>query len=109
VTAPSHGGQESGWADVAEHLLPDLEARLIARFSPPLRPEAVQRCLGDVIAHFDTARVKTYLAVLIERRATDRLRAAVADADRAATGRRIAEVKPRGAAPAQLVARAENH
>ncbi len=50
-----------------------LEAQLIARFSPPLRPEEVQRCLIDCIASYESARVRSYLPVLIEREATGRL------------------------------------
>ena len=53
----------------------DLEERLIARFSPPLRPEEVQRCLAETIVSYQDARVKTYLPVLIERAAVDRLQA----------------------------------
>jgi hypothetical protein len=65
----------------------DLETRLIARFSPPLRPEEVQRCLIDAVASLATARIQTYLPVLIERAATDRLRLALAHDDRrVATG-----------------------
>lgn len=51
----------------------DLEARLLSRFSR-LHPEDVRRCLRDSAAQFDDARVRTFLAVLIERAATDRLR-----------------------------------
>jgi hypothetical protein len=61
--------------------LTDLETRLIDRFSPPLRPEQVQRCLFDAIASFATARIQAFLPVLIERAATDRLRMAVAGTD----------------------------
>jgi hypothetical protein len=57
--------------------LDDLEARLIDRFSPPLRPEQVQRCLVDTIARLNDARVSTYLPVLIERAVTDQLQAEV--------------------------------
>jgi hypothetical protein len=57
-----------------------LEERLIAKFSPPLRPEEVQRCLVETVAAFEDAPVRTYLSVLIERSATDRLRTAVRDA-----------------------------
>ena len=53
-----------------------VEARLIARFSPPLRPEDVQRCLLETIVSFQDARVRTYLSVLVERVAADRLQAA---------------------------------
>jgi hypothetical protein len=66
----------------------DLEARLIAKFSPPLRPEEVQRYLIDAVASLATSRIQVYLPVLIERAATDRLRLAVAhDDDRVATRR----------------------
>jgi hypothetical protein len=65
----------------------DLETRLIAKFSPPLRPEEVQRCLIDAVASLATSRIQVYLPVLIERAATDRLRLAVAHDDgRVATG-----------------------
>jgi hypothetical protein len=62
-----------------------LEQRLIARFSPPLRPEAVQRCLVETVLRFEGARVRTYRSVLIERAATDRLRTAVGEARAPAT------------------------
>jgi hypothetical protein len=55
----------------------DLEARLIARFSPPLRPEAVRRTLAQSVASFHDARVRTYLPVLVERAAVDRLQTIV--------------------------------
>jgi hypothetical protein len=53
-----------------------LEAKLLARFSPPLRPEEVQRCLLDTVAVFSTARIRTYLPLLIERAVRDRLQTA---------------------------------
>jgi len=53
--------------------LDDLEARLMIRFSPPLRPELVQRCLVETVVRFADARVRAYLPVLIERAATDQL------------------------------------
>ena len=56
------------------HKLEHLEAQLIATFSPPLRPEEVQRCLFDCAARYESARVRVYLPVLIERDATKRLR-----------------------------------
>ena len=52
----------------------NLEARLIARFSPPLHPQEVQRSLIDCAASYGSARVRSYLPVLIERDATRRLR-----------------------------------
>jgi hypothetical protein len=54
-----------------------LEARLIAEFSPPLRPEEVQRCLFGCVTNYQSATVHTYLPVLVEREARDRLRALV--------------------------------
>jgi hypothetical protein len=56
------------------HKLEHLEARLIAMFSPPLRPEEVQRCLIDSVARYESARVGQYLPLLIERDTTQRLR-----------------------------------
>ncbi|HEY5874758.1 MAG TPA: hypothetical protein VIT64_05635 [Ilumatobacteraceae bacterium] len=50
-----------------------LEAQLIARFSPPLRPEEVHACLVGCVARYESARVRQYLPVLIERDARQRL------------------------------------
>jgi hypothetical protein len=58
----------------------DIEERLIARFSPPLRPDEVQRRLVETVRSFEEARIRTYLAVLIERAATEHLLSVVADA-----------------------------
>ena len=55
----------------------DLEERLIARFSPPMRPEDVERCLTETVVSYQDARVTMYLAVLIERAAVDHLQAIV--------------------------------
>ena len=52
-----------------------LEAQLVAEFSPPLRPEEVQRCLIGCVTHYQSATVSNYLAVLVEREARDRLHA----------------------------------
>jgi hypothetical protein len=57
--------------------LDGVEAQLIATFSPPLRPEVIQRCLFEVIASFENAPVRSYLSVLVERVATTRLQAVV--------------------------------
>ena len=54
--------------------LEHVEAHLVAKFSPPLTPEEVQRCLIDCMVTYDSARVRRYLSVLIERDATERLR-----------------------------------
>ena len=51
-----------------------VEQRLIAEFCPPLRPEEVQRCLADAAVAFQDARVTTYVPILIERAAVERLR-----------------------------------
>jgi hypothetical protein len=53
--------------------LEGLEVKLIARFSPPLRPEEVQRCLLDCVAAYESASIRSYLPLLIERDATTRL------------------------------------
>jgi hypothetical protein len=50
-----------------------LQARLMARFTPPLRPEQVERALADAVAALQDAPVRMYLPVLIERAATRRL------------------------------------
>ncbi len=58
-------------------MLGDLEERLIARFSPAVRPEDVRRCVAQIVAGYEGARVRTYLAILIERGARERLQAIV--------------------------------
>jgi hypothetical protein len=58
-------------------MLGDLEDRLIARFSPAVRPEDVRRCVAQIAVGYDDARVRTYLAILIERGASERLQALV--------------------------------
>ena len=50
-----------------------LEARLMARFTPPLRPEQVERAIANAVAALEDAPVRMYLPVLIERAATRRL------------------------------------
>ena len=54
--------------------LDHMEAQLVAMFCPPLRVEEVQRCLIDCVARYESAPVRLYLPVLIERDATERLR-----------------------------------
>ncbi len=53
--------------------LKHLEALLIATFSPPLAPAEVQACLNDSVARFESARVRQYVPLLIERDARRRL------------------------------------
>ena len=55
----------------------DIEERLIARFSPPLPPDVVRRCLSQSAVSYQDARVRTYLHILIERAAVERLQAIV--------------------------------
>ena len=59
--------------------LSDLEARLLIRFCPPLRPDQVQRCLFETVVRLSNARVHAYLPVLIERAAIKHLQAVVVD------------------------------
>ena len=54
--------------------LRSIEARLIAKYGPSLGPEAVMRCIADAMGHFDGARIRTYVMLLVERRATEQLR-----------------------------------
>jgi len=54
-----------------------LESQLLAEFSPPLRPEDVRRRLFDCIASYQSAVVRSYLPVLIERTTRQQLRALV--------------------------------
>ena len=51
-----------------------IEARLIARFSPVLGTAEVRRCLTDCIERYESAPVRQFLPLLIERDATHHLR-----------------------------------
>jgi hypothetical protein len=53
----------------------DVRERLLARFSPSVPAEEVDRCLDECIARLASAPVRTYLPVLVERAAVDRLKA----------------------------------
>jgi hypothetical protein len=55
-----------------------LEKQLLVEFSPPLSPDVVRRALLDVVASYQSAAVRTYLPVLIERTAREHLNALVA-------------------------------
>ena len=66
---------------------PVVEARLLAKFSPPLDPDEVRRCLRDCSAQFEDARVRTYLPVLVERAASARLRAVIDGSNGIVNGR----------------------
>jgi hypothetical protein len=52
-----------------------VTTRLVEKFSLSARPDDVERCLATAMATFESARVRTYLMLLIERAATDLLRA----------------------------------
>jgi hypothetical protein len=54
--------------------LASIEDRLMAEYGPSLGPDAVMRCIADAVGHFDEALVRTYLPLLVERRATAQLR-----------------------------------
>jgi hypothetical protein len=54
----------------------ELEVRMIAAFSPPLTVVEVRRHLASAAAMFENARVRTYVALLMEKAAVDRLRRA---------------------------------
>lgn len=68
-------------ADVSDRserqMLGNLEARLIARFGPSVGPDEVRRCVAQIAVGYEDAKVRTYLAILIERAATERLQARV--------------------------------
>jgi hypothetical protein len=59
--------------DVGE--LRRIEARLIVRFCPPLHPDDVRRCIADGAARYESAKVRGYISLLIERQAAEQLRA----------------------------------
>jgi hypothetical protein len=63
------------------HEMAQVERRLIADFSPAIRPEEVQRCVRDVVARFDAATIRKYVPLLVERDARGRLQAGRRDTD----------------------------
>jgi len=63
----------SGWADFDR-----LETRLLAEFSPPLHAEEVRRRLLNCIASYQSAVVRSYLPLLIERTTREQLRVLIA-------------------------------
>jgi hypothetical protein len=54
--------------------LVSIEGRLMAEYGPSLGPEAVMRCIADAVNQFDHAPIRTYVLLLVERRATAQLR-----------------------------------
>jgi hypothetical protein len=51
-----------------------LEGRLMAEYGGSWGTDAVIRCIADAVGHFDKAPVRTYVMLLVERRATAQLR-----------------------------------
>ena len=51
-----------------------LKGRLMAEYGPSLGPDVVTRCIAEAIDHFDEAPVRTYVMLLVERRAIAQLR-----------------------------------
>jgi hypothetical protein len=47
--------------------------RLMAEYGASLGTDAVIRCIADAVGHFDEAPVRTYVMLLVERRATAQL------------------------------------
>jgi hypothetical protein len=60
--------------------LTHVETRLLEKFVPPLRPEDVRRCLLTATERHESARVRTYLTILVERAAGALLASAMHDA-----------------------------
>jgi hypothetical protein len=54
--------------------LVSIEGRLMAEYGPSLGPEAVVRCIADAVNHFNEAPIRTYVLLLVERRASAQLR-----------------------------------
>jgi hypothetical protein len=71
----SHDNGENAATDQREAAeLVSIEGRLVAEFGPSLGPDAVMRCMADAISRFDGAPVRTYVMLLVERRAAAQLR-----------------------------------
>jgi len=64
--------ERSEWSD-----LDRLETRLLAEFSPPLRAEEVRGRLLDCVASYQSAVVRSYLPLLIERTTREQLGALI--------------------------------
>ena len=65
--------------------LVSIEGRLMAKYGQSLRPDAVRRCIADAVRYFDTAPIRTYVMLLVERRAAAQLRetrSAISDVNR---------------------------
>ncbi len=64
--------------------LRDVETRLLRVFGATLGADDIQRCVESAYAHYDQVRVRTYVALLTERRAARELRAIEHVGDRSA-------------------------
>ena len=82
--APGHGmsiADRAGvnhYSDEALAVIVDIHRRLDERYASLLGREHVAEVLADVVASFSSARFTTYVPVLIEKQAWERLRAAAA-------------------------------
>ena len=83
-----HAGMDGADAGAAE--LAAVVARLEARFCPPLPLAEVHRCVAEAIESLRSARIRRFVALLVERSATERLRAQAAD---------VAAQQPAGQSP----------
>ena len=72
--ASRDNGESTGTDEREAAELVSIEGRLMAEYGPSLGPDAVMRCIGDAIGHFDGAPVRTYVVLLVERWAAARLR-----------------------------------
>jgi hypothetical protein len=54
--------------------LVSIEGRLLAEYGPSLGPDAVKRCIADAVGHFNEVSLRTYVMLLVERRAPAQLR-----------------------------------
>ena len=51
-----------------------LKGQLMAEYGLSLGPDVVMRCIAEATDHFDEAPVRTYVMLLVERRAIAQLR-----------------------------------
>lgn len=68
----------NNYSDEALAVIVEIHRRLEERFAPVLGSELVAEVLADVMASFSSARFTSYVPVLIEKQARERLRAAAA-------------------------------
>jgi len=54
-----------------------VERRLMEEFGSVVGPDEVMRCFANAVAAFDGVTIRTYVVLLVERRAAQDLRAAV--------------------------------